>query len=52
MPKVRLRENHVGDTQGIVGAFPVAHLVSLFMSRLVPVSLFQVGLATLCSSLI
>ncbi len=40
------------DTQGIVGEFPVAHLVSLFMSRLVPVSLFQVGLATPSSSLI
>lgn len=36
--------------QGIVGAFLVRIPVSLFMSRLEPVSLFQVGLATPCST--
>ena len=36
--------------QGIIGAFGVRIPVSLFMSKLVPVSLFQVGLATPCSS--
>ncbi len=36
--------------QGIIGAFGVRIPVSLIMSRLVPVSLFQVGLATPCSS--
>lgn len=36
--------------QGIVGAFLVRIPVSLFMSRLTPVSLFQVGLATPCST--
>lgn len=38
--------------QGIVGAFLVRIPVSFFMSKLVPVSLFQVGLATPCSSFI
>lgn len=38
--------------QGIVGAFLVRIPVSLFMSRLEPVSLFRVGLATPCSTLI
>ncbi len=36
--------------QGIVGAFLVRIPVSLFMSRLEPVSLFGVGLATPCST--
>jgi len=36
--------------QGIVGAFLVRIPVSLFMSRLKPVSLFRVGLATPCST--
>ncbi len=36
--------------QGIVGAFLVRIPVSLFMSRLEPVSLFQAGLATPCST--
>lgn len=36
--------------QGIVGAFLVRIPVSLFMSRLEPVSLFKVGLATPCST--
>ncbi len=36
--------------QGIIGAFGVRIPASLFMSKLVPVSLFQVGLATPCSS--
>lgn len=36
--------------QGIVGAFLVRIPVSLFMSRLEPVSLFRVGLATPCST--
>lgn len=36
--------------QGIAGAFLVRIPVSLFMSRLTPVSLFRVGLATPCSS--
>jgi len=36
--------------QGIVGAFFVRIPVSLFMSRLEPVSLFRVGLATPCST--
>lgn len=38
--------------QGIVGAFLVRIPVSLLMSRLEPVSLFLVGLATLCSTLV
>lgn len=38
--------------QGIVGAFCVRIPVSLFMSRLEPVSLFKVGLATPCSSIV
>ncbi|WP_300765501.1 MATE family efflux transporter [uncultured Oscillibacter sp.] len=36
--------------QGIVGAFLVRIPVSLYMSRLEPVSLFRVGLATPCST--
>lgn len=36
--------------QGIVGAFLVRIPVSMVMSRLEPVSLFQVGLATPCST--
>ena len=38
--------------QGIIGAFLVRIPVSLFMSRLEPVSLFRVGLATPCSTLV
>lgn len=38
--------------QGIVGAFLVRIPVSLFMSRRSPVSLFRVGLATPCSTLV
>lgn len=38
--------------QGIVGAFLVRIPVSLFMSRLEPVSLFRVGLATPCSTIV
>ena len=38
--------------QGIVGAFLVRIPVSLFMSRRIPVSLFGVGLATPCSTLV
>ncbi len=38
--------------QGIVGAFCVRIPVSLWMSRQVPVSLFRVGLATPCSSVV
>lgn len=38
--------------QGIAGAFGVRIPVSLFMSRLLPVSLFKVGLATPCSSIL
>ena len=38
--------------QGIAGAFLVRIPVSLFMSRLEPVSLFKVGLATPCSSVV
>lgn len=37
--------------QGLVGAFCIRIPVSFFMSRLLPVSLFRVGLATPCSSL-
>lgn len=36
--------------QGIVGAFLVRIPVSLMMSRMEPVSLFRVGLATPCST--
>lgn len=39
-------------TQGIVGAFLVRIPVSLLMSRVEPVSLFRVGLATPCSTLV
>ena len=38
--------------QGIVGAFLVRIPVSLAMSRLEPVSLFRVGLATPCSTVV
>ena len=38
--------------QGIIGAFCVRVPVSFFMSRLQPVSLFRIGLATPCSSLV
>ncbi len=38
--------------QGIAGAFLVRIPVSLFMSRLQPVSLFRVGLATPCSTVV
>ena len=38
--------------QGIIGAFCVRIPVSFLMSRLTPVSLFQVGLATPCSTLV
>lgn len=38
--------------QGIVGAFLVRIPVSLVMSRLEPVSLFRVGLATPCSTVV
>ena len=38
--------------QGIVGAFFVRIPVSFFMSRLEPVSLFHVGLATPCSTVV
>ena len=37
--------------QGLVGAFCIRIPVSFFMSRLLPASLFRVGLATPCSSL-
>lgn len=37
--------------QGLVGAFCIRIPASFFMSRLLPVSLFRVGLATPCSSL-
>lgn len=38
--------------QGIVGAFCVRIPVSFFMSRIKPVSLFKVGLATPCSTIV
>ena len=38
--------------QGIAGAFGVRIPVSLIMSRIKPVSLFKVGLATPCSSVV
>ena len=38
--------------QGILGAFLVRVPVSFLMSRQVPVSLFHIGLATPCSSLL
>lgn len=38
--------------QGVVGAFCVRIPVSLAMSRILPVSLFRVGLATPCSTLV
>ena len=38
--------------QGLVGAFGVRIPVSFAMSRLTPVSLFHVGLATPCSSIV
>ena len=47
--------NGIGKTkfvmvQGIIGAFCVRVPVSFFMSRIVPVSLFKIGLATPCST--
>lgn len=49
--------NGCGETtlvmvQGIVGAFGVRIPVSWFMSRLSPVSLFHIGLATPCSTVV
>ena len=49
--------NGLGETrfvmaQGIIGAFGVRVPVSFFMSRIVPVSLFKIGLATPCSTLL
>ena len=38
--------------QGIIGAFCVRIPVSFLMSRILPVSLFKVGLATPCSSVV
>jgi hypothetical protein len=38
--------------QGIIGAFAVRVPVSWLMSRRVPVSLFHIGLATPCSTLL
>lgn len=38
--------------QGIIGAFGVRIPVSMLMSRIMPLSLFRVGLATPCSSLL
>ena len=38
--------------QGIVGAFGVRVPVSMLMSRLKPMSLFMVGLATPCSTVV
>lgn len=38
--------------QGLIGAFGVRIPVSFLMSRLTPVSLFRVGLATPCSTLV
>jgi len=38
--------------QGIAGAFLVRIPVSLAMSRMEPVSLFRVGLATPCSTVV
>lgn len=38
--------------QGLTGAFGIRIPVSFLMSRLTPVSLFQVGLATPCSTLV
>ena len=49
--------NGIGKTrfvmiQGILGAFAVRVPVSFMMSRIVPVSLFRIGLATPCSTLL
>ncbi len=49
--------NGLGETrfvmaQGIIGAFGVRVPVSFIMSRILPVSLFRIGLATPCSSLV
>ena len=49
--------NGVGMTrfvmvQGIIGAFLIRIPVSFFMSKLTPVSLFKIGLATPCSTVI
>ena len=38
--------------QGIIGAFCVRIPVSIYMKSIVPVSLFRIGLATPCSSLV
>ena len=38
--------------QGIIGAFLIRIPVSIYMKSLVPVSLFKIGLATPCSSLV
>ena len=49
--------NGIGKTkfvmiQGIAGAFGVRVPVSFAMSRIVPVSLFKIGLATPCSTVV
>lgn len=49
--------NGLGQTrfvmaQGIIGAFGVRVPVSFFMSKIVPVSLFKIGLATPCSTVV
>ena len=38
--------------QGIIGAFGVRVPVSFMMSRIIPVSLFKIGLATPCSTVV
>jgi Na+-driven multidrug efflux pump len=38
--------------QGILGAFLVRIPVAFFMSRQVPVSMFHIGLATPCSTIV
>ena len=38
--------------QGIIGAFCVRIPVSILMKSIVPVSLFRIGLATPCSSVV
>ena len=38
--------------QGVIGAFCVRVPVSFLMSKIVPVSLFKIGLATPCSTIV
>ena len=47
-----LEKTHFVMIQGLVGAFLIRIPVAFVMSRILPVSLFRIGLATPCSSMV